>query len=288
MGRLKRGWYERQETEKITLDWVKTNCRVTPRELELLRLVYDRKLVRRDHLEIISPSYRNAGDGRTKILNNSITKLFRQMCLDKIHEKGELGKGNYPCTVALDRAGSILLGLPHKRRIIHNVNKYNGEIYITRSLPSNYRHINGINLLETQTIMICDDIGYSIEKWNLEVPREFHYANEEILLKPDITLEISNGNKSFLGFIEFDTGSENLRYKTNFPIIHDKIVKYKKYKMSTLWEDEFDYFPLLLLVTEDDKRIPYFNEKCKEIGIRGIGVYYENYTKFMYRLLEKI
>jgi hypothetical protein len=238
-------------------------------------------------LEIISPSYRNAGDGRTKILNNSITKLFRQMCLDKIHEKGEIGKGNYPCTVALDKAGSILLEVPHKRRIIHKVTKYNNEIYITRTLPSNYRHINGINKLETDTILICDNMGYTIEKWKHEVPKEFYYGDDKVALIPDVTVEISRNDKSpFLGFIEFDTGSENLRYKTNFPIIYDKVVKYKKYKSSMLWEDEFEYFPILLFVTEDGKRIPYFNQKCKEFGVRGLGVYHDNYTKFMYKLLS--
>ena len=83
-----------------------------------------------------------------------------------------------------------------------------------------------------------------------------------------------------LNHSNFNTGAESIRYKES-PIIREKILKYKKYKLSKIWEKHFEYFPALLLVTEDEKRIGYFNKKCKENNIVGLGVYYENYTKIL-------
>jgi hypothetical protein len=47
-------------------------------------------------------------------------------------------------------------------------------------------------------------------------------------------------------------------------------------------------FPILLLVTEDDRRIPYFNAKCKENGVTGFGVYHENYSVFLEHLAKMV
>jgi hypothetical protein len=103
VGRNREGWFERNEIQKVTLDWVKTNCNLTTREEEVLQLVYDRKLVRRDHLEVISESYRNAGENRTILINRAIKKMYKKMCIDKIHEAQEIGKGSKPCIVSVDK-----------------------------------------------------------------------------------------------------------------------------------------------------------------------------------------
>ena len=276
-GRIRRGWYERQEIQRVTLDWIKANCKITDREMELLQIVKERKLVRRDMLEIISPSYRKLGKGRTKILNKSIRKLFEGNCLDKIHE--ELGGGgNNPCTVALDKGGSLLLGVSHRKRISHRVERG----YMKRSLPANYRHVNGVNKLEVETILFCEDTGSEILYWTHEEPQELHYGQEKVVVIPDVRVALKMRDKPFYAFIEYDTGSEDRRNKNDFPTIRDKLIKYKKYKISKLWDTP--YFPVILFVTEDDKRIPYVNKKIKELGLEGWGIYYENYKAFLERL----
>lgn len=210
------------------------------------------------------------------------------MIFDKVHEVQQIGKGNTPCIVSLDRAGSILLGVPHKKRITHRKTTFKGEDYITRILPLNYKHIFGINRTEVETILFCERTDNKILQWKHEVASEFIYGGVKILFIPDVFVELKLKAKQFLAFIEYDTGSENLRSKNDFPIIHEKLKNYKKYKKSNLWVDEYRYFPMILLVTEDDKRIEYFNDKCRELGLQGFGIYYENYTKWLDSLINII
>ncbi|AYP68231.1 replication initiation by nicking [Bacillus phage vB_BcoS-136] len=279
------GWYSRKEIQKVTLDWLKTNCRLTEREREILRIVQERKLVRRDHLEIICPSYRDL-NSRTRLINRAIRKLFNKMCLDKVHEEQKVGKGNTPCIVSLDRGGSLLLNVPHKKRISHEKKTIKGIDYIFRHLPTNFRHINGVNQLEVDTILFCEETGSEMLEWVHEKPVKMVYRGETKTLIPDISMCLrfnTEPSKPFYAFLEFDTGSENIRYKEP-PIIRDKIIKYKIYKLSKLWTDYYPYFPTLLFVTEDEGRINFFNNKCKENGIAGVGIYHENYTKALHKI----
>lgn len=284
MNKKRESWYERNEVQKVTLDWTKTNCNLTTRERELLQLVYDRKLVRRDHLEIISESYRMAGDNRTILLNRAIKKLYKKMCLDKIHEIQEVGKGSKPCVVALDKAGSLLLDVPHKKRILQNRTHYKGKDYVIRSLPSNFQHVNGVNKMEVETILLSEEIDFNILKWQIEKPRKFTYSGEDIILIPDVLMILEIKGKHFVAFIEYDTGSEGLRQKEP-AIIREKIVKYRKYRNSNLWlEEEWQKelnqptYPIILFVTQDEKRIQFFNDKSKELKVRGLAMYHERYS----------
>lgn len=287
---MKSKWYEREQVEKINSDWVKLNCKITRREKELLEIIKNRKMVRRDMLEIISPSYRNIGDNRTLVLNKSIRKLFVKNCIDKAHESKGFQSGNTPAILSLDRAGSMILGVKHKPRIKHVKSVVNGKPYTTRRLPANFRHINGVNQLEVDTILFCEEKGWDIVRWIHEKPQELHYGGEKVVVIPDIAMELKTNtepSKSFIAFIEFDTGSESIREKEP-RIIRDKVIKYKKYKLSKLWENDFQVFPVLILVTEDEKRTAFFNRKCKENGLVGLGVYYENYKKFLERLTDMV
>ena len=280
----RKGWYDRIEVKRVTLDWVKTNVRLTDREIELLKIINYRKLVRRDMLEIISPSYRYLNiKNRTRIINKSINKMFNSMVIDKVHEPQRFKQGNTPAVVALDRAGSLILGVPFKQRIKQNRHVLNGVEYIHRQLPSNFYHINRVNQLEVDTILFCEETGNKLSKWILEKPIKLLYGQDRIVLIPDVLLELKFKNKTVFAFLEYDTGSENLRYKEP-PIIREKIIKYKKYMMSKLWEKEFPNFPLLIFVTEDLDRVDFFNKKCEENGIFGIGVYYKNYKELLYSL----
>lgn len=293
MGGTREGWYEREELKKVTMDWVKENCKLTEREKELLPIIYERKLVRRDHLEIISPDYRNLNN-RTALINRAIKKLFKQLVLDKIHEKQEMGKGNNPAIVSIDKAGSLILDKPFKRRIIHNRSSHKGKEFIIRRLPVNFKHINGINSIEVETLLLCDEYGYELLLWELEQPKYFKYNNEEILLIPDVIMVIRINELHLVCYIEYDTGSEGLREKEP-KVIEDKIIKYKRYKSSLLWEEEEwqQYFnvktyPIILFVTEDMKRINFVNRKSKELGVQMLALYVDNYVNVLNKLIGMI
>ena len=284
MGKTRRGWYEREEITKVTKDWIATNVRLTQREQNLLPLIYDRKLVRRDHLEIISEDYRNLGDSRTKILNRSISKLFRTVVLDKVHEAQMIGSGNHPCTVAIDKGGSLILNVVHKPRILHKKEYYKGELFIKRSLPVNYKHINGVNRMEVDAIEFCKNTGNHILKWKLEESKTFKFNGEKITLITDVFLEMLINGKLFLAYLEYDTGSENARYKDNFPTLDNKLLNYRMYFRSKLWINKLEYFPMVLLITEDEKRVKYFTKECKKKGLHGYGIYYNRFVSFLERL----
>lgn len=286
MGKSKRNWYERNEIQRVTLDYVKANCNITQREKELLKIINYRKLVRRDMLEVISPDYRYLGDSRTRLINRSINKMFKNMCLDKVHEPQKFMQGNSPAIVSLDKAGSIILGIPHKKRIKKEKKVIKGVPYIFRYLPANYRHVNGVNNLEVESILFCEKHNVNLIEWELESITSITYNQELNILIPDVIMSLefpTKDNKVFNAFIEFDTGSEGLRYKAP-PIIKEKIIKYNKYRLSGLWENKYSYFPVVLLVTEDENRIDFFNNECEKMNLKGIGIYYKNYSK----LLEEI
>lgn len=241
-------------------------------------------MVSRDLLEVMLPSYRNISNS-TRVINRSIKKLFTNMFLDKVHEKQQLGKGNSPCIVSLDRAGAVLLGVPFRRRIIHNRKIIHGEEYIFRSLPSNYRHIHGVNRCEIDTILICEEVGGEIYEWAHEKPVELHYATEKVVVIPDVVIRLKFNTGQFCAFLEYDTGSEDIRCKEP-KTIKEKILKYRKYKSSEIWKNNFSDFPILLFVTEDAERINFFNNKCEENGILGIGIYYKNYKDVLRRMAK--
>lgn len=105
-----------------------------------------------------------------------------------------------------------------------------------------------------------------------------------------MTLRIDE--RVFVAFIEYDTGSEGIR-EIEPIVIRDKIIKYKRYKTSKLWYEEdwqsyFDgaVFPMVLFVTEDRKRVEFWNRKCKEYGVVGIGMVTEKYVDVLDRLIE--
>lgn len=294
MERNREGWYERAEIKKVTSDWVNLNCKLTDRERELLQLIYDRKLVKRDHLEIISPSYRKLGISRTRLLNRAIKKMYKNMILDKVHEKQEIGKGNNPCIVSIDKAGSLILGMPHKKRIIQRVSKHRGKEYIRRHLGANYKHIQGVNQIEVDTILLCDSSGYEILEWQLEQSKKFNYNEEKIVLIPDAFMILNINGKRLAAFIEYDTGSEGIREKEP-KVLREKLIKYKRYKSSQLWDEEewqkhFDVkvFPLVLFVTLDEKRIEFWNRMSKEVGVKSVGMSSDRYIDVLRKLIDVV
>jgi hypothetical protein len=291
--RKRTGWYDRIEHSKISQEWVRLHCKnVTKRELELLKIVYYRKLLRRDHLEIIHSGYRNLSQ-RTNVLNRSINKLFSLSCLDKVHEEAEFMKGNFPAILSVDRAGAILINKPYKQRIPTKKRVIGNETIIFREIPNSLIHTNGINKLEVDTILFTEEHGYKF-KWRLERDnyKEFFWNKEKIGLKPDVLLILNADNKIYFFFIEYDTGTEDNRHAKNFPTLLHKMENYHKYKSIGQWKSE-DWakkfnapFPLVLFVTEDEKRIEYIKEKGGKIGLRVDAVLSSNYIEGLASLIK--
>jgi hypothetical protein len=294
----RKGWYEREEVPTINHDWVSMHCKnITNREMKLLRIINDRRLVRRDHLEIIHEDFRNAGDRRTSILNRSIKKLFEKMCIDKVHEEAEYRNGNKPAVLSLDRAGAILLGLDKrfKRRIQHNdVRIIDTKKFIFRELPNNFPHVHGINELEVKTILLGDELGFDIVRWDLEEKNTKMYMyNQRYILKPDIFTILRVNKKPFMAFIEYDTGKEDNRNKDKFPVIREKLEKYHYYKLCGSWKREswaeiLPFFPILLFVTEDKKRIPYINDKGQKMGLKVKAIHSSEYQETLKDLVKAL
>lgn len=292
----RKGWYERVEVTKINHDWVRLNCKnITNREKDLLRIINERKLVRREHLEIIHEGYRNCGTRRTNILNRSIKKLFEKMCIDKVHEVPEFQSGNLPAVLALDRAGAIVIGLDKKfrRRIKHTFKLVNGEKYVFRELPNNYPHIHGINDLEVRTILLSEELGFKISRWDLEEKNAKSIMfNEKFTIIPDVFMILRIGKKPLSAFIEYDTGMEDHRYKDKYPTIREKLEKYYKYKQSGSWKSEkwakHTGFPLLLFITEDNGRISFVNDKGKALGLKILAFHMSEYEKELKLILKAL
>lgn len=291
----RKGWYDRTEQPRVTADWVKLNCRsITDREMEILRIVHKRKYVRRDHLEWIHPDFRvieNQGS-RVTVLNRSITKLFEKMCLDKVHEQTGYKEGNKPCIIALDKAGAILLKTPFYRRIKQRKTFKDGQLHVhSREVPIQFLHVNGINQLEVDTIKFCIENNWKLVRWDIENTRKFSSGAEKIRLTPDVFAIFGFGNKPIISFLEYDTGTEDKGNSKKFPMIDDKLNKYKKFLQSGQWMKEGWYkrlkgagFPLLIFVTEDKKRVEFVEKRGKELGLQLEVVLSQDYNSLLNKL----
>lgn len=292
----KKKWYERQEILKINQDWVSMHCKnITKREMKILEILSERKLIRRDHLEIINDDYRKLGNNRTLILNRSLKKLFEKSCVDKVHEEPEFQKGNLPAVFALDRAGAILLKQDKKfKRRIKQIYKFgNGEKYPFRELPNNYPHIHGVNELEVQTILLGEEMGFEKWKWELEEKNaKIFMYNKRYVLIPDVFMILKIGKVPFIAYIEYDTGTEDLRYKDKYPTIREKLEKYMFYKLTKSWKEEgwakHSEFPILFFIVEDKKRIKYINQKGKALGLNVKAMHSSDYKKNLKAFVEDL
>ena len=248
-------------------------------------------MVRRDHLEFLHEGYRDI-PRRTNVLNRSIKKLFEKMCLDKAHEESEYLKGNKPCILSVDRAGCILLDKPYRKRFETEKRFLKGKEYVFRKIPSHYNHIHGVNKLEIETLEFCVDNNFKKVIWQLEEDniKSFEFNKEKIIVKPDVFV-ILNVGKPLVYFIEYDTGSENRGYVNSFPTILEKLEKYQRYKMIGDWQNEWwakkinTNFPLILFVTEDNKRIDYIIQKGKAMGLKVDCILSNEYKEKIKNLL---
>lgn len=285
MERRRRGWYERQEEKKINQDWVDLYCKnITSREIKLLEYIEYRKMASREHLQYLVEEYRDLASS-TKIINNSLSKLYQKHCLDKCHEELPYGMGNAPAIYSLDRAGALLLNLPFRRRF-KKVKKATTTLTL---LPTNFKHIHKVNELEVQTLKKCFEYNCKLFRWDLEhLNKKVIPTNSgKVALISDVFVVINKQNLPIVYFLEYDTGNEDFRNSTSFPTLKEKLDKYYIYKTSGIWRTEWfnvqlkTGFPTIVFVTEDKKRIPYLNKYFKQLQLTAYVMEFEQYEKWL-------
>jgi hypothetical protein len=249
--------YERPEVKQITKQWVKENCyNITDRDMGLLRLLADRRLLRRDQIERLYREFPS-----TDYLNKRLNILYRKHVIDKIYPPVGLGKGSSKQHICLDRAGVILLG----------IEKYNKPIKVdkdgNRSLPLGWEHIVMLNEYECRIREFFNGVQDEVLMYNVEEP--LYYNDTKII--PDIFCLIKHNGKGYLFFIEVDLGTEDI------PYVKKKIDSYVDYYTSRAWLQQkwsrvfkIPTFPRVLIFTENNrpKRVNTLREYTKEMSVR--------------------
>jgi hypothetical protein len=257
---------ERPEVKLISKQWVRENCRnVTDRDLGLIKAVYQRRLVRRDQIEILYPEFPS-----TDFLNKRLTKLYKQHIIDRTYPPVGLGEGSSKQHICLDRAGAILLG----------IEKYNKPINPDKTLPLGWEHRIALNEYECIIRQTVKLLGAEIKLYQVEQP----HAYLDTKLIPDINCLITCNGKGYLFFIEVDLGTEDI------PYVKRKLDSYVDYYMSREWLKEpwarvfkIPTFPRVLFLTENKrtKRQNSLQEHTKDSGVNFLIDFHENFREIL-------
>jgi hypothetical protein len=249
--------YARPEVKQVTKQWVRENClNVTDRDLGLLKLIADRKLLRRDQIQALYPKFPS-----TDFLNKRLKTLYQKHLIDKIFPQVGLGMGSSKAHICLDRAGIIYLDMEDYNKPIKT--DKNGM----RSLPSGWEHTVAINDYECRIKEFFQGEHSVILKYWTELPHPYN----DTFLKPDITFLVKHKGKGFLFFVEVDLGTEGMTQVKN------KLDSYKDYYMSKRWINtewarlfKTPVFPRVLFFTEDgrQKRIDSLREHIQDSSVR--------------------
>lgn len=269
--------YERPEVKQITKQWVRENCKnITERDRGLLKLLHEnkRKLLRRDQIEILYPTFAS-----TDRLNKRIRTLFHMHIIDKVYPPVGIGEGTSKQHICLDRAGAILLGLE----------KYNKPITTdlagNRSLPLGWEHKVMLNDYECAIVSSMRNLGGKILLYEVE---EIHPFNDTKLI-PDILCVLSCGGKGYIFFIEVDMGTEDI------PYVKAKLESYKDYYISRAWVNKpwakmfkTPTFPRVLFITENNrsKRVESLREYAAESSIRFVFGYHAEFTDILEGIIK--
>ncbi len=267
--------YERPEIKQITKQWVRENCKnITDRDLGLLNLIANRRIVRRDQIQTLYPVFPSAD-----FLNKRLKILYNKHVIDRIYPPVGVNKGSAKQHICLDRAGAILLGMEKYNKPIHI--DQNGQ----KALPLGWEHRIAINEYECRTKKICGKLGAKAVLIHTEKP----YIYNDTRVIPDLTCVINHNNKGYVFFIEVDLGTEDL------PYIKKKIDSYTDYYLSKTWLKEKwarifknPKFPRVLFMTEDGrvKRQNTLQEYTKESSIRFVIDFHENFESIVESIIR--
>lgn len=256
--------YDRPEVKQISKQWVRENCKnITERDMGLLRLLRDRRILRRDQIEQLYPEFAS-----TDRLNKRLKLLYKLHVIDKIYPPVGLYQGSSQQHICLDRAGIILL----------DIDKYNKPISTDPSggkhLPLGWEHRVLINQYECNIRRIVSSLGGEVIEYITE--ESWKYGDGKII--PDIFCLIKCNGKGFPLILEVDLGTEDI------PYVKGKIDNYHKYYMSKEWTKlgwcskfKNPKFPRVLFLTEGrGKRVSTLKEYTKDSILRfSIGTHSE-------------
>jgi hypothetical protein len=249
--------YYRPEVKRITREWVRDNCKhVTERDLGLLRLIYNKRILRRDQIERLYPEFAS-----TDRLNKRLKVLYQKYLIDKVYPDVGLGQGSSKQHVCLDKAGLILL----------EAEGYNSPIYFNsvgqRSLRQGWEHKVTLNEYECMIREVTNEIGAEVKMY--EVEKSHPYLDTKLI--PDIFCLIKYKGKGYTFFIEVDLATETV------PQLKDKIDSYRDYFLSKSWTKQpfaslfkNPMFPRILLFTEENhtRRVNILEEYTDEWSLR--------------------
>lgn len=267
--------YERPDVKQISRQWVKENCtNVTERDMGLLKIIHQHKLVRRDQIQTLYPKFPS-----TDFLNKRLKILYNKHIIDRIYPPVGIGKGSSKQHICLDRAGAILLDLE----------KFNKPINLDRSgnksLPLGWEHRVMINDYKCKIIDTCLNVGATLKLMWTEYP----YAYNDTRIIPDITCLIVHEGKGILLFIEVDLGTEDI------PYVKRKIDSYKDFYISKRWHREkwaqvfkTPVFPQVLFFTEDgrNKRNNTLREYTRGSSVKFEYGFHENFSSTLEHIIK--
>lgn len=267
---------ERQEVKQITKRWVMDNCtNVTERDMGMLKILANRRLLRRDHIQSLYPKFPS-----TDYLNKRLSILYNKHIIDRIYPPVGMGKGSSKQHICLDRAGIILLGM----------DKYNKPIqYDTegnKSLFMGWKHRIALNDYECRIREYCNSHDLSIIK--IESEKDHPYHNTKII--PDIFLFIKNNTKGHLFFIEVDLGTEDL------PYVKDKMQGYVNYYMSKSWIREKwarvfknPTYPQVIFLTEEGRnsRVKSIQDHVNSYSLKFHVGFHSELTKILNSIIKE-
>lgn len=240
---------------------------LTKRDKDLLELIHKKKFLRRDQAQVYLSSFSSSD-----VLNKRIRLLYHNYFIDKIYPQVGLGKGSSKQILCLDKAGAILLHIPHFTKPI----RYTDNLAM---LPIYWRHHLRIIDVEIILIEMCKRRNFTLHT----IEKEYILDAPEKRIIPDLFIFIIN-KSGYVCFIEIDMGTEDMIRLKN------KIRDYEKYYLSNKWLELpwTSYFkdppyPEILFITDDnDKRIKEISRLLKESILTGTVMgwreFQEHYT----------
>lgn len=267
--------YERPEIKQVTKQWVRENCtNVTERDMGLLELLADRRILRRDQIQQLYPHFSSSD-----FLNKRLNILFKKHLIDKIYPTVGLGKGSAKQHICLDRAGMILLDKEGYTKPIRTDKDGN------RSLPLGWEHTIMLNEYECQIRDFFNEPHSEIKYYYSETG--VHFGDTRLI--PDIFFLVKHKGKGYAFFVEVDLGTEDI------PYVKKKFDTYVNYYASKRWVgDEWarlfktPVFPRVLFFTENgrSKRVNTLREYSKDLSVRFFVEEHNNLFKTLYSITE--
>lgn len=267
--------YERPEVKQITKLWVKEYCKhVTERDMGLLQLLPERKLLRRNQIEILYPKFAS-----TDRLNKRLRKLYELHVIDRIFPRVGPGEGSSQQYICLDRAGIILLGIERYNKPITT------DVLGNKALPLGWEHRVLINDYECHLVQLMHELGGSILAYESERPHSFG----DTILIPDIFCLFKISKRGFMFFIEVDLGTEDI------PRLKHKLDLYTQYYLSKSWLQHdwahifhIPTFPRVLLFTEEgyQRRLNVLQEHTRDALVEFYFGFHNEFPQAIRRFVE--